>query len=169
MDMGKLLFQGKRHVIGPVEIAFAAGFVIFFFFFGFWFADEVGYARFVGFRLVRTSSYYFALWFMWLWGLGLGAGQLYLTNKAFKTEIYIYENGIKGISVSPKFAINLFDLQSSAFQLNFNQITSVDIPSKSIFRQSRISINSYGKEIHVFLKKPEEAVRIINTKLHQST
>jgi len=51
---------------------------------------------------------------------------LYATSKIAKTEISVYERGVQGKSLPPKFPWT-FGSSMSEFQLNYDQISSVDV------------------------------------------
>lgn len=112
---------------------------------------------------VRTGAYY-----TFMWG-GIGSAVLLIGYGlmqdiyAGKTEIYVYENGIKGAGGGPKFAQSLEDtMKISSFQLEYDRIASVDVTHKKL-----LSINAFGKIYVVAVANPDEIATAINDRVRQ--
>jgi hypothetical protein len=112
---------------------------------------------------VRTSLYY---WFVW-GGIALAATLLgYGAIQdifAKKTEVWVCEFGVRGAGGGAKFAQSFEDTVTiSAFQLEYDRITSVDIAHKNL-----LSINSFGHVYAIAVANPVEIATVINQKLQQ--
>ena len=165
--LGKLLTYGSgkdlvksRSWFWIFSVLFAVGLIVL----GVSLANHFGYTI-VGtgrFRAeVRTGLYYVFL-------LSFIAGAVYLICYnimqdvcAAKTEIFVYENGIKGAGGGQKFAKTLVDTILT-FHLEYDRIASVDTARKNM-----LSINAYGRVYTVIVANPNEIVDTINERLRQ--
>ena len=113
---------------------------------------------------VRTGAYYiFALGGVGLAAILIGYGAIQ-DIYAGKTEIHVYENGIKGAGGGAKFAQSLEDTMTiSTFQLEYDRVASVDVAHKKL-----LSINAFGKVYVVAVANPDEIVAAINERLRLS-
>jgi len=112
---------------------------------------------------VRTGTYYLFV------GGGITLAVLLLAWRAIqdmyaaKTEIYVYEDGVKGFSVGPKFAQSLGDTMAvSSFHLEYDNISFVDITPKKL-----LSLNAFGKVYLIAVDNATEIMNVINEKLRK--
>ena len=178
--MGKLLISGngKDYVRSQsdqwiIVILFAVGFIVL----GFVLANEFGYETVggaiggaIGGWIGVTPPQVRTIWYsIFLFGGVLVAALMIaycvlLDVYAGKTEIEVYENGIKGAGGGPKFLISTEDTVSvSTFQLEYDRIASVDVSRKNI-----LSINAYGRVYAVAVINPNEIADTINERLRQA-
>ena len=159
--MGKnICFGGGRHVnfIGwwVYSIVCCVAGILFFYFL----ARNFGYVEVPWVGAIRTRVYYYFLYF----GFGLGALtfviEAYVYTRWKKTEIEIYENGIKGIGVGPLLRRG----ELTSFNLEYDKIASVDAT-----KTTRLTINSYGKEYVIYVESATHYANIINEQIKKAT
>ncbi|MCL2200075.1 MAG: zinc ribbon domain-containing protein [Defluviitaleaceae bacterium] len=172
MDMGKLIVLGDgrnffKNRDWAIYILIAVGLLVL----GFILANQFGYRTLggsigsgvggaFGFNVPRVRT---GLYSLLVWGGVIGAaaciisiiGQNYYVSK---TEIYIYENGIRGKAGGSRFLRKLEDtMEISSFQLEYSNISSVDITYKSL-----LSINAFGKSYVVGVEDKDKATEMVN-------
>lgn len=112
---------------------------------------------------VRTVAYYIFMWGGIILAAIIVVHGLLQDIFATKTEIFVYENGIKGIGGGPKFAQSLEDTTTVAsFELEYDRIASVDITHKKL-----LSINAYGRVYVIAVANANEIIDVINDRLRQ--
>ena len=82
-----------------------------------------------------------------------------------KTRVFVYENGINGMGVHPKFATDFFSPEkyaTSTFSLTFEQISSVSTLGDT---GAGLVINAQGKELMVITVNAKEIADVINGKI----
>ena len=127
---------------------------------GFILANLLGYSEYWPGRRARNDGYYVFLYGGWILAflmLGLGA---YLANKGKKTELFVYENAVKGIGFSSSEYITA---ELTSFSLDYDRIASVDVMKKST-----LSINAYGKVYIMFVQNPHNIAEEINNRIKKA-
>jgi hypothetical protein len=110
---------------------------------------------------VRTEMYYILFWGGIAIAIVLVVDLLVERYCIGKTEISVYENGIKGVAAGPKFGKKLEDTVSlSDFQLEYDRLSSVDVENKAY-----LLINSFGKVYLIGTGNPNELANVINERL----
>ena len=181
--MGKLLIEGnakeyiaaryKRDIVvmGITVLVFAGALLGM----GFLFANLFGYETvttpgWMGIgnsttSQVRNDDYY---WYIGIFTAAAILGPLAIIGWNVIQGIYmgqakisVYENGIKGAGVGPKYGSSIADTTTvSSFELQYDRVTSADITSKRY-----ITINASGKEYLIAVANPNEIVDTINERL----
>jgi len=135
---------------------------------GFWLANKYGHSggysmgRFMSVPPVKNDLYN-----IYMWGIGWGIGVLfpiiclvaaYLTHtRISRTSINVYENGIEGSSVVPKFPLSFMfygsisSLQLADFQLTYEQVSSVDVVN-----ENTIIINAVNVQHKIYAMNSRE-------------
>jgi hypothetical protein len=113
---------------------------------------------------VRTSMYYLFA------GGGITLAVLLLVWRAIqdmyaaKTEIYVYEDGVQGFSVGPKFAYSFSDtITVASFHLEYGNISFVDVTPKKL-----LSLNASDNAYLIAVDNATEIMNVINEKLRQA-
>ncbi|MCL2222282.1 MAG: hypothetical protein FWC20_08260 [Oscillospiraceae bacterium] len=179
-DMGKLLVSGngkdylKTRISSTViNIVIAGAFVVI----GFILANQFGY-RTMGGALgqgvgglfgvtvpqVRTVDFYIFMWGGIFIAVLIVVMDLVQRHFISKTEISVYETGIKGSAVGEKYGKKLEDTTKvSAFQVEYDRLTSVEVESKA-----RLLVNASGRIYLIGVANPNEIAEVINSRLSQS-
>ena len=109
------------------------------------------------------------LWHVFAWsGLAIAIGmigwELIQCIYIRKTEILVFEEGITGVGVGPKYGTSAEDtMNASAFQLEYDRITSVDV-----FKDTYIIVNAHGKEYLIGATNPQQIAGVVSDKLRQA-
>ena len=160
-SMGKLIISGKGEDVstaGSWIFAIVVAAVIIFL--GFIAAEWFGYVGYRqgrwGVRWVRTDAYYVLLWGSIIIAAIFFIFSAYKLSLLSKTKIHVFENGIKGMAITKD------DISVQDFNLWYDRVASVDS-----YKNTKISINAYGKEFTVVASNSGEIAEAINSKLRQ--
>ena len=110
---------------------------------------------------VRLPAYY-----MILFGSIGGAAAMIIAvlgqcHFAGKTEIYVYEQGVKGIGAGPRFGHSYEDTTTlTVFELKYDAIASVDISSKSF-----LMVYTAGRGYCIASVNPHHLMDVINRQI----
>ena len=122
------------------------------------FGNELGY---IG--RVRTELYYsFVVGGFVLAALVLG-GYLWRYACVWKTEVYVHENRVKGCAMSSKALKSIISFEMLIFELEYAQITSVNVTEKRF-----LSIGANNQEYLIPVINAEELMNTINEKLREA-
>ena len=109
------------------------------------------------------------LWYVFAFGgiltaVGMIGWELIQCIYMSKTEIFVFEGGIKGVGLGPKYGLSAGDTTTATdFQLEYDRITSVDV-----IRGSYVIINAHGKEYLIGATNPQQIAEIASEKLRQA-
>ncbi|MDR2183576.1 MAG: zinc ribbon domain-containing protein, partial [Clostridiales bacterium] len=114
-------------------------------------ANQIGYTQtWVG--PVRNNAYYISIVFAVLVGIAALIEAFFKHGRITGTQISVYEDGVKGMSVPAKFPWTLTSYSAmSEFQLGFNQIMSVDV-----LNENCVVIHVVGASHKCYCLKPNE-------------
>jgi len=130
---------------------------------GFWLANKYGYSggysfgRFMNVPAIKNELYYIYMGIAVICPI-CAYTCAYLTHtRISRTFINVYENGIEGSSVMPKFPLSFMlygsisSLQLADFQLTYNQISSVDVVN-----ENTIVINAVNAQYKIYAMNSRE-------------
>jgi len=173
--MGEKLISGSGKGIPKIGTnwATAIALAIVFIVAGFLIAGQVGYdvTRQLTWGLqvtvvyVRSPFYYVIVGLGFLWALISIVVCAARNSIIQKTEITVYEMGISGTGVHPKFSTDFFSPEkyaTSTFSYAFEQISAVSVMETL---GTSLAINVQGKEHLVATKNANEIAEVINGKI----
>jgi hypothetical protein len=145
--------------------AVAIGIAVFLIILGFILANIFGYTTTWGFIEQRNMLYYFFVISGFI-EAGVVIFVIWLRNSLIKkTNVSVYENGVVGSGLDPKFATDFFSPEKyaiSSFSLTYEQVTSVSVMGD---KGMALVISATGKEFLIASAVAKEMEKIINNKL----
>jgi len=168
-DNGKKYLKtrtGSTVIVVIIAIVFViAGFIM---------ANQLGYRNTIGSSFghmfntpaqqVRTG-----FWYIFVWGGIFGAAGMIIWDIAQrvhigKTNIFVYEDGVIGVGVGPKYgSLSEDSITTFDFQLTYDRITSADVSNRI-----HVVINAQGKQYLIGVANPDKIVAAINERMRLS-